>query len=100
MVPEAVRRLRVQCVSPGRCGVAIHARGALQGTVGRGPLDYLTRWRVELASRRLRQGSDTVAVIARAVGYGSESALSTAFKRVTGISPRDYRGGLRAHGAD
>nr|BFD88031.1 hypothetical protein StreXyl84_74320 [Streptomyces sp. Xyl84] len=38
------------------------------------------------------QGDETVSAIARAVGYGSESALSTAFKRVTGMSPRDYRG--------
>ncbi|MFE5138603.1 AraC family transcriptional regulator [Streptomyces fagopyri] len=65
-------------------------------TVGRGPLDYLTRWRVELASRHLRRGTDTVSVIARTVGYGSESALSTAFKRVTGVSPRDYRRATRA----
>lgn len=60
-------------------------------TVGQAPLDCLTRWRIELASRRLRQGSDTVAAVARAVGYGSESALSTAFKRVTGNSPRAHR---------
>ncbi|MDX3849945.1 AraC family transcriptional regulator [Streptomyces sp. AK02-01A] len=60
-------------------------------TVGRGPLDYLARWRVELASRQLRQGTGTISAIARAVGYSSESALSTAFKRVTGTSPRDYR---------
>ncbi|MFE9009136.1 AraC family transcriptional regulator [Streptomyces sp. NPDC007875] len=60
-------------------------------TVGRGPLDYLNRWRVELASRHLRQGTDTVSAIARTVGYGSESALSTAFKRINGMSPRDYR---------
>ncbi|MGW0792719.1 AraC family transcriptional regulator [Streptomyces sp. NPDC002911] len=65
-------------------------------TVGRGPLDYLTRWRVELASRHLRRDDGTVATIARAVGYGSESAFSTAFKRVTGVSPRDYRSGYRA----
>ena len=60
-------------------------------TVGQGPLDYLTRWRIELAAARIRRGDDTVAVIARDVGYGSESALSTAFKRVTGTSPRAYR---------
>ncbi|MGW0194652.1 helix-turn-helix domain-containing protein [Nonomuraea sp. NPDC003201] len=30
-------------------------------------------------------------MIARTVGYGSESALSNAFKRVTGASPREYR---------
>jgi AraC-like DNA-binding protein len=59
--------------------------------VGQGPMDYLTGWRIELAAGRLRRGEDTVAVIARDVGYGSESALSTAFKRVTGASPREYR---------
>lgn len=59
--------------------------------VGRGPLDYLTDWRIELAAARLRRGDGTMASIARTVGYGSESALSNAFKRVTGASPRDYR---------
>ncbi|MFF5084924.1 AraC family transcriptional regulator [Actinoplanes sp. NPDC000266] len=60
-------------------------------TVGQGPLDYLTHWRIELASARLRRSEGTVAAIAHHVGYSSESALSTAFKRVTGTSPRDYR---------
>ncbi|MEV5177606.1 AraC family transcriptional regulator [Streptomyces flaveolus] len=60
-------------------------------TVGQGPLEYLTRWRIELASRRLRDGTETMAAIARSVGYGSESALSVAFKRVMGVTPRDYR---------
>lgn len=59
--------------------------------VGQGPLNYLSGWRIELAAERLRRGDGTVAVIAREVGYGSESALSNAFKRVTGASPRDYR---------
>lgn len=62
--------------------------------VGQGPLDYLTGWRIELAADRLRRGDETVASIARAVGYGSESALSTAFKRVTGSSPRAFRGAV------
>lgn len=60
-------------------------------TVGRGPYEYLTQWRIELAAERLRQGRDTVASIALSVGYGSDSALSTAFKRVMGTSPRAYR---------
>ncbi|MBU2664284.1 AraC family transcriptional regulator [Actinoplanes bogorensis] len=62
--------------------------------VGQAPLDYLTRWRIELAAARLRRGDDTVALIAREVGYGSESALSNAFKRITGHSPRAYRSSL------
>jgi AraC-like DNA-binding protein len=59
--------------------------------VGRGPLDYLTGWRLELAADRLRRGTDPIAVIARDIGYGSESALSVAFKRVLGESPAAYR---------
>ncbi|SNY41089.1 AraC family transcriptional regulator [Paractinoplanes atraurantiacus] len=66
--------------------------------VGQGPLDYLTRWRIELASARLRRSDGTVAAIAHHVGYASESALSTAFKRVTGVSPRDYRSDHAAPG--
>ncbi|GAA2712234.1 AraC family transcriptional regulator [Actinoplanes palleronii] len=62
--------------------------------VGRSPLDYLTGWRIELAADRLRRDDGTVAVIARGVGYRSESALSNAFKRVTGQSPREYRRSL------
>ncbi|MEW2430950.1 AraC family transcriptional regulator [Micromonospora sp. NPDC047644] len=62
--------------------------------VGVGPLEYLTGWRIELAADRIRRSSDTVATIAQAVGYGSESALSVAFKRTTGLSPRAYRAEL------
>ncbi len=85
-------------------GVARVSRSALaarfKDVIGRPPLDYLTRWRIELASRDLRQGREPLATIAHRVGYGSESALSTAFRRVTGISPSDYRGEARArHGS-
>ncbi|MZD10498.1 helix-turn-helix domain-containing protein [Streptomyces sp. SID5785] len=64
--------------------------------VGQGPLEYLTRWRIELAARRLRASDATLAVIARGVGYGSESALSVAFKRTLGVTPADYRRGSDA----
>lgn len=60
-------------------------------TVGQGPLTYLTQWRIHLASQKLRKSDETISSIARVTGYGSESAMSTAFKRVTGISPSAYR---------
>ncbi|UED84178.1 AraC family transcriptional regulator [Streptomyces profundus] len=76
-------------------GAAAVSRSTLaarfKATVGLGPLEYLTRWRVELAARQLREGSGTLASIAHSVGYGSESALSVAFKRVLGMPPGDYR---------
>ncbi|MFE0548025.1 AraC family transcriptional regulator [Streptomyces pilosus] len=62
-----------------------------RATVGQGPLEYLTRWRIELAARRLRGGDAGLASIAHEVGYGSESALGVAFRRVTGVSPGAYR---------
>jgi AraC-like DNA-binding protein len=59
-------------------------------TVGKAPLDYLTRWRMMLAADKLANTRDPVSVIARSLGYESEAAFSTAFKRVMGRSPRQY----------
>jgi AraC-like DNA-binding protein len=61
-----------------------------KSTVGSSPLDYLTRWRMLLAGDRLTHSSDPISVIALSLGYESESAFSTAFKRVMGSSPRHY----------
>jgi AraC-like DNA-binding protein len=64
-------------------------------TVGASPMDYLTRWRMLLAGDRLENTRDPVSVIALSLGYESESAFSTAFKRVMGCAPRQY-GRLKA----
>jgi len=58
--------------------------------VGPSPMDYLTRWRMLLAADRLANTGDPVSVIALSLGYESESAFSTAFKRAMGCSPRRY----------
>jgi AraC-like DNA-binding protein len=58
--------------------------------VGETPLDYLTHWRMLLAAERLTHSADAVSTIAVSLGYESESAFSTAFKRVMGCSPRRY----------
>ncbi len=58
--------------------------------VGASPMEYLTRWRMLLAGARLKDSSDPVSVISRSLGYISEAAFSTAFKRVMGCSPRQY----------
>ncbi|NYF77860.1 AraC family transcriptional regulator [Granulicella arctica] len=60
-------------------------------TVGTSPMEYLTRWRMLLAGDKLTNFSgDSISVVARSLGYESESAFSTAFKRVMGCSPRRY----------
>lgn len=59
--------------------------------VGEPPMAYLTGWRLTLAADLLLEPEATVASVARQVGYGSPFALSTAFKRVRGVSPQEYR---------
>ncbi len=61
---------------------------------GVAPLTYLTEWRMRLAGRALREERTPVAVVARSLGYMSESAFSNAFKRVNGKSPTAYRASL------
>jgi len=59
--------------------------------VGEPPMTYLTGWRLALAADALRDRDDTLEAIARQVGYGSAFALSSAFKRVYGVSPQEHR---------
>ncbi|MET1073370.1 MAG: AraC family transcriptional regulator, partial [Umezawaea sp.] len=58
---------------------------------GMPPLTYLSRWRMLLARRALRDSDVRVGELAVELGYGSESAFSTAFKREVGRSPLRYR---------
>jgi AraC-like DNA-binding protein len=67
--------------------------------VGDTPSAYLTRWRMDLASRRLRDTEDPIEVIARSVGYTSEYAFSRAFSRSRGQPPGRYRAGVRTRPA-
>lgn len=61
--------------------------------VGEPPMAFLTEWRLALAADLLQESDATIESIARQVGYGSAFALSTAFKRHFGVSPRDHRQG-------
>lgn len=64
--------------------------------VGEPPVAYLTGWRIALAADYLREPEATVATVARRVGYSGAFALSAAFKRVRGVSPKEYRAGITA----
>ena len=63
---------------------------AFRDTLGCTPGGYLQQWRVALAQRALRQGR-SLKRIADEVGYGSEAALSRAFKAQSGSSPRQWK---------
>jgi AraC-like DNA-binding protein len=59
--------------------------------VGEPPLTYLTRWRMDLAARRLRDTTEPVETIAHGVGYTSEYAFNRAFSRHRGQPPGRWR---------
>jgi AraC-like DNA-binding protein len=61
-----------------------------QELVGEPPVAFLTGWRIALAADLLREPGATLSAVAHQVGYGSPFALSTAFKRLRGISPQQY----------
>ena len=94
--------LRLMHEQPGRdWGLAELARSAsmsrtgfserFRAVAGSPPLTYLSHWRMVLAQRALRDPDLRIAALAAQLGYGSESAFSTAFKREVGVAPRHYR---------
>lgn len=55
------------------------------------PMQYLTRWRLQLAAELLKTADSPVKVVAAQAGYESEFAFSRAFKRLFGSAPADWR---------
>jgi AraC-like DNA-binding protein len=56
--------------------------------VGEPPMQYLAKWRMQLAANHLAQGSEKVAAVGSRVGYESEAAFSRAFKKATACRRR------------
>ena len=59
--------------------------------VGVSPMLYLTRWRMQLAARRLESPDVAIAQVAAEIGYESEAAFNRAFKREFGMPPAAWR---------
>ncbi|MET2717333.1 MULTISPECIES: AraC family transcriptional regulator [Streptomyces] len=100
VVGHALRLLHGEPAAPWTVGELARRTGVSRSTLakrftgllGEPPLSYLTRWRMTLAADLLaEQGAQTVAHVARAVGYTDPFAFSVAFKRVRGTNPSDFR---------
>ncbi|MDB5784810.1 AraC family transcriptional regulator [Caballeronia mineralivorans] len=59
--------------------------------LGQPPMQYLARWRLQIASHELLIGSKSLAALAEQVGYDSEAAFNRAFKREFGMPPAAWR---------
>lgn len=62
-----------------------------QQLVGSSPIQYLTQWRMLLASNLLSRSNASLASIALEVGYQTDSAFSRAFRREFGAPPAAWR---------
>jgi AraC-like DNA-binding protein len=61
--------------------------------VGMPPMQYLLEWRMAMAKDLLTRERPPLADAAERVGYQSASAFSTAFTRLTGVSPSRFARG-------
>lgn len=59
--------------------------------VGIPPMQYLAKWRMQIASEMLSGSKANIASIAADIGYESEAAFSRAFKKLVGVPPSDWR---------
>lgn len=61
-------------------------------------MDYITRVRIRRAIELLRDDDHKIYEIAEAVGYSSQHYFSSAFKKVLGVSPMEYKKSLQKRG--
>lgn len=60
-------------------------------------INYLTKVRINKALMLIKDPYLKVYEIAEMVGYSTQHYFCNAFKKVIGISPRDYRSGVRSY---
>ena len=70
-----------------RSGFAAH----FSRLVGEPPLRYLVGWRMRLAAQQLVDSDATVGSVAHSLGYRSEAAFGSVFKKHFGAPPGTWR---------
>ena len=66
-------------------------RRGFKRSFGMPPRRYLNRQRIERAKTLLAQSAESITAIGLGLGFSQASSFSAAFRRVTGISPTEYR---------
>jgi AraC-like DNA-binding protein len=68
-----------------------HFSRQFKAAIGTSPIDWLRRERINQAKRRLIESDDPVKEIARQVGYADQFFFSKDFKRMTKLTPTQFR---------
>jgi transcriptional regulator GlxA family with amidase domain len=58
---------------------------------GNTPVEYLQRVKVEVAKNTLEKGRKSIFEVMYEVGYSDDKAFREVFKKITGLSPLDYK---------
>ncbi|MGV9350170.1 AraC family transcriptional regulator [Streptomyces spiralis] len=106
VVEAAVSRLHEEPARPWTTAALAREVGVSRATLdrrfaaatGESPGAYLTRWRMDLAARRLRDTDDSLDAIAASIGYSSGYAFSRAFRRARSQPPGQFRTTARTEG--
>ncbi|PIQ38961.1 MAG: AraC family transcriptional regulator [Thalassolituus sp. CG17_big_fil_post_rev_8_21_14_2_50_53_8] len=76
----------------GMCGMTTHqASAAINQCSGSHFYDWLNRYRIDAAQQALRNSDTPVSRICFDVGFNSKSTFNTAFRRLSGVTPSEFR---------
>ena len=101
--PSVLRRAIERLRSDGEADVSLaalasdaglsrfHFCRAFKESTGLSPHAWLRQYRLEQAMNMLRDTDASVAAVAAALGYASQTAFAAAFRRLTGETPTDWR---------
>jgi transcriptional regulator GlxA family with amidase domain len=70
---------------------ARHFARAFRAETGMTPARYVERVRLEAARRQLEEGSQPIAAVAEACGFGTAETMRRAFLRTLAVGPAEYR---------
>jgi len=68
-----------------------HFSRQFKAAIGTSPIDWLRRERINQAKRRLIESDDPIKEIARQVGYSDQFFFSKDFKKMTKLTPTQFR---------
>jgi AraC-like DNA-binding protein/quercetin dioxygenase-like cupin family protein len=88
---ELAQDVRLHAIAEDAGVHAVYLARAFRECFGCTPGEYVRQRRIDRACQRLAESTRSVAEVAVDAGFASPSHFATAFRRATGMTPRQYR---------